>query len=210
MNIFKEVHTPELRPQQSTNISGIGTLDRTRIADTWDPLIGGACGMGNEIFEVTQKLITKSAVPDVSIKIQNIAPGLMQGMAGRKKPFLVLSNTGNPKLKRYRMYICTTDYGNNLQVFWCITFEPTILQRLASQLVYIPIIGLLFLPIRHATGTQGSSVIAGLDLFDELELKAYVTNTYHCLQEAVDTVCKGRGVDTSKIDRKPRGFLGIS
>jgi hypothetical protein len=49
-----------------------------------------------------------------------------------------------------------------------------------------------------------------LDLFDEQDLRAYVTNAHHCLLEAVNKLMLDLNQDPSKIDRKSRGFLGIS
>jgi len=41
-------------------------------------------------------------------------------------------------------------------------------------------------------------------------LRAYTTNAHHCLIKAVEKLMTNLNQDTSKIDRKSRGFLGIS
>ncbi|MEW6675409.1 MAG: hypothetical protein AB1348_05320, partial [Nitrospirota bacterium] len=54
------------------------------------------------------------------------------------------------------------------------------------------------------------TLIIRLDLFDQQDLTAYVTNAHHCLIEAVEKLMLNIGQDPSRIDRKSRGFLGIS
>lgn len=54
------------------------------------------------------------------------------------------------------------------------------------------------------------TLVKELDLFDQQDLTAYVTNTHHCLIEAVEKLMLNMGQDPSKIDRKSRGFWGIS
>jgi hypothetical protein len=49
-----------------------------------------------------------------------------------------------------------------------------------------------------------------LNLFNKQDLTAYVTCVHHCLLEAVEKLMLGMDQDPSKIDRKTRGFLGIS
>jgi len=41
-------------------------------------------------------------------------------------------------------------------------------------------------------------------------LRAYVTNAHHCLLEAVEKLMVDLNQDPAKIERKSRGFLGIS
>jgi hypothetical protein len=48
------------------------------------------------------------------------------------------------------------------------------------------------------------------DLFDEQDLRAYVTNVHHSLLKAVENLMLSLKQDPSTIDRKSRGFLGVS
>ncbi|MFZ6016294.1 MAG: hypothetical protein ACOYU0_01510, partial [Nitrospirota bacterium] len=130
--------------------------------------------------------------------------------------FLVVTETGNPRLKPFKMFINARDYGNNLDVSWYLTYKSGFWRCLLYFLLRIPILNLMFLP--YALLAAGAVMIqerrvtpsAYLDLFDEQDLRAYVTNAHHCLIEAVEKLMLNIGQDPSKIDRKSRGFLGIS
>ena len=87
------------------------------------------------------------------------------------------------------------DYGTNLAVDWHLTFRPTFWRAAAS----------LFL-VKAST----TNPLIDLDLFDQQDLRAYVTNAHRCLLRAVDDVVVSLNQDPSKLDRKSKGFLGIS
>lgn len=104
------------------------------------------------------------------------------------KSYLLVSND---YLNHYKLFVGARDYGNNLNVSWYLVCEPSFLDRLFKKkhekIVYTPIY-----------------------LFDQEELTAYVTCAHHCVLKAVERVMQGLGQDPSKIDRKSRGFLGVS
>ena len=49
-----------------------------------------------------------------------------------------------------------------------------------------------------------------LDLFDQQDLRVYVTNAHRCFMKAVEQLMRGMNQDTSTLERKSKGFLGIS
>ena len=49
-----------------------------------------------------------------------------------------------------------------------------------------------------------------MDVVKFEELTAYVTKVHHSVLRAVDSLMRNLGQDTSKIERKSRGFLGVS
>jgi hypothetical protein len=76
-----------------------------------------------------------------------------------------------------------------------LTFRPTLWQAALSLVPFVSAI------------PKASS---DLDLFDQQDLRAYTTNAHHCLLDAVEKLMTKLHQDTSTIDRKSRGFLGIS
>jgi len=76
--------------------------------------------------------------------------------------------------------------------------------------MYIPLISLAFLGGELQKKEREDKGDPNLDFFDEQDLRAYVTNAHKCLQKAVDKLMLEFNQDPSKIDRKSRGFLGIS
>lgn len=81
-----------------------------------------------------------------------------------------------------------------------------------NLMMMIPLLNLFFLPFQLVSNSRrnGQSGLMELDLFDTQDLTAYVTNAHHCLLEAVERVMSELGQDPSGIERKSRGFLGVS
>jgi hypothetical protein len=173
-----------------------GVLRKEEVIDRWSILIGGGQGKSGEIFNNTEHFLRRANVSDVAMERKELAPTLMKGIfGGGRRTFEVVTETGNPKLKPYQMFIGARDYGNNLDVSWYLTFKFTVWQAILSA---IPFVG----------GMSKNS--NDLDLFEEQDLRAYVTNAHHCLLEAVDKLMLDLHQDPSKIERKSKGFLGIS
>jgi hypothetical protein len=99
------------------------------------------------------------------------------------------------RLDPYQIYIAVRDYGNNLDVSWYLTFRPTLMQAIMSLIPFVSISPLS---------------INDIDLFDQQDLTAYTANCHHCLLKAVEKQMLALNQDFSKIEKKSRGFLGIS
>lgn len=189
-----------------------GVIGKEQVVDRWDTLISGADGLGNAVMDDTERLLAESKAPDAKSYRKAVSPSVMHGIMGGKRPFLIVANTSNSNLKPYKMYINTRDYGVNLQISWYLVFQPSFWQKLVGFLLRIPILGLVLLP-GYAIGKAVSSKEAGvfeLNLFDEMDLRAYVTNAHHCLLESVEKLSKAKGIEPPKMDKQSQGFLGIN
>jgi len=183
------------------------TVKNEQVVDKWSILIRNAQGRAGYIFGNTGNAIDQSDVPSVGVVKRKISPGLLKGLLGATRDFMVVTETGNRKLKPYQMFIGARDYGNNLDVSWYLTYRLTFWQRLRAFFRALPLIGLLFIggePIDFEKG------LPNLDFFDEQDLRAYTTNVHGCLKETVEKLLAELGQDPSKINWKSRGFLGIS
>jgi hypothetical protein len=190
------------------------SLSKEQIIHRWQPqLIEGKDSDIEGICKETEDLISFSQLKNVRIERREVSPGLLQTIQGVKRSFLVVYNTENKALIPYQMYVCFKQYGIALQVSWYLARRPTILQRVLFYLAYIPFIGLITVPIhlvgRYGMG-RGEVGALGLDIFAEQDLCAYVAITHECLLQAIDNYGKDHNVDTSKINRNTKGFLGIS
>jgi len=187
---------------------------KQEVIDSWSVLIAGAQGRSEEIFNNTDNFIAQTKAPNVKKERKKLAPGLFRGLFGAKRDFLVVAETSNPRLKPYQMLIGARDYGNNLDVSWYLLYRLTFWERVLSFLFLIPALNIVLLPFAMLKGATrfAKEGKAGLDLdfFDEQDLRAYTTNAHHCLLEAVEKLMVDLHQDPSKIDRKSRGFLGIS
>ena len=192
---------------------GFGIIGKDQVIERWDKLINGADGRGEEILSGTETSLEESKVPDAKVVRRDMAPGMMQGMFGGKRRFLVVFNTSNKHLRPYKLFINTRDYGINLQVSWYVVYHPSLWQKFMALILSVPVLGLLAWPF-HAASMQASSNTAGilgLSLFDEQDLRAYVSNAHSCVQESLDKLKKG---DNNKmppvaVEKHSQGFLGI-
>ena len=164
------------------------------ILDEWTILIKNAQGKRDEVISETEDLITDSKAPSIEMNEAKVGPGLAIVSLGETRDFLIVTNRVNAKLSSFKTFVTAKDYGENLFVSWYLTYRPDFLKSL-----------LMLLP-----GAKKIMSLDDLNLFNKQDLTAYVTNVHHCLLEAVEKMMEGKGQDTSKIDRKSKGFLGIS
>ena len=167
---------------------------KAEILDNWSALIRGAQGEGNKVVSATEELIEKSKAPSIEIKEEEVGPSLAPTAFGEKRAFLIVADRRNFKLGNFKTYVNANDYGDGLFVSWYLTYMPDVWQVLVSL---IP-------------GTRKAIGLDELNLFNRQDLTAYVTCVHHCMLEAVEQMMSGKGMDVSKIDRRTRGFLGIS
>jgi hypothetical protein len=158
------------------------TLKDEKIIDRWSIIIENGQGNAEQIYKDTESYIKESKAPGIEIGRVKVRPGWLKGLFGKERDYVMVTNEG---LSDYRMFIGARDYGNNLDVSWYLTSELIVIQK-----------------------KYGLS--PNLDLFEQQDLNAYATVVHHCLIKAVEKIMAGLGQDTSKIDRKSRGFLGIS
>lgn len=189
-------------------------IKKEEVIDNWSVLISGGQGKAEEIFSNTSSFIQRTNVPNVKVERKKMAPGIMRGLVGEKREFLVVTETRNRRLKPYQMFVNARDYGDNLDVSWYLTYRIPFWQKAILFFLSIPGLNFILLPFAFMRGLTGMAkegrFTMDLDLFDWQDLTAYVTNAHHCLIEAVEKLMLEMGQDPSKIDRKSRGFLGIS
>jgi hypothetical protein len=167
---------------------------KAEILDNWSALIRGARGERDQVISTTKELINISKAPSIEMKEEKIGHNLAPTTFGETREFLIVADRRNLKLGNFKTYVNANDYGDELFVSWYLTYMPDVWQTIASLI-------------------PGAGKIVGLDelnLFNKQDLTAYVTCVHQCMLEAVEKMMSGKGMDTSKIDRRTKGFLGIS
>jgi hypothetical protein len=171
-----------------------GILRKEQVLENWGMLIENGQGKYNEVFQDTENFIRESKTPALEIRNEKMAPGIIGSFFGAKRDFLMVKDLQSSMLGPYQIFIGVRDYGNNLDVSWYLTYRPSMLEALLS----------LFRP----GGT--ALALSELDLFELQDLTAYTSVCHHSTQKAVGKLMLALDQDTSKIDRKSKGFLGIS
>jgi len=168
-------------------------LHDLKIIDSWSMIIEDGQGKAEQVYRDTETFIEESKAPGVKTEVVKVRPSWLKGLFGIERSYFMVTNEG---LKDYRMYIGARDYGNNLDVSWYLTCEPGFFKKTLSGLL--------------TKGASDKALSFALDLFQQQDLTAYATVIHHCLLKALEKLMSGLGQDISKIDRKSRGFLGIS
>jgi len=172
-----------------------GILRKEQVIDNWSILIENAQGNAGMIFQETESFIKESKAPSLEMRMRAIGPGVIRGLMGIKRDFLEVTDRENPKIVPYPIYVNARDYGNNLDVSWYLTFRPTWFQSFLSLIPFV---------------SMTPKRLSDLDLFGQQDLTAFATNAPHCLLKTVEKLMVSLNLDSSKIDSKSRGFLGIS
>jgi len=170
-------------------------LRKDQVIDTWSSLIEKGQGSATAVAKDVEAYIVESKAPGIKIENKEIAPGIITGLMGNKRDFLVVRDESNYKLEPYQLYLNARDYGDNLDVSWYLTFKPSMLQSLISIIPFVSVV---------------QFTVNDLNIFDQQDLRAYGTNAHHCVLKAVDKLVLNLGQDPNKLQRMSRGFLGIS
>jgi len=176
------------------------TLGKEKILDKWSILIENAQEKGGDLIKNTAKFIDEFGIPEIKSEMVQFFPSKVPVLFGRVpkwaremgRSYLMVTKEDIGKVN---MYIGAQDYGKNLYVSWCLVCEPSIFDQIFSAL----------------GGEKGSKWVPVVeDLLQEEELTAYVTFVHHCLLKAIESLMLASNQDPSKIDRKSKGFLGVS
>lgn len=169
------------------------TLRDEKIIDRWSMIVEGSQGQAEQVYQDTEKFIVESKAPGIRIERTKVRPSWLKGLLGNERNYMMVSNEA---LGDYRMFIGARDYGDNLDISWFLTCEPGFFRKRLSNVL--------------TSGASDKALSLNLDLFEQQDLNAYSTVVHHCLLKAIEKLMQGLGQDSSKIDRKSRGFLGIS
>lgn len=94
------------------------------------------------------------------------------------------------------MYVGARDYGRHLDVSWFLTVEPGFFKKAFSDIL--------------TKGANPMALSMMLDLFDQQDLRAYVTAVHRCcIRQAVEELVATLGQDSSRFDWKSKGFLEV-
>ncbi|MCP8313114.1 MAG: hypothetical protein H3Z53_01915 [archaeon] len=171
-------------------------LGEEKILDSWSILIEKAQDKSEEFYNSVMKLVEEEKMPNVKAEMVAAYPpggfkllsAISESARAKGRNYLMISND---YLDHYRFFVGAKDYGKNLNVSWYLVCETHFLDALFKKphekIVYTPVY-----------------------LFDQEELTAYVTCAHHCVLKAVENIMLNLGQDPSKIDRKSKGFLGVS
>lgn len=113
-------------PLTATNL-----ILKHHIIDNWAYLIEGAQGKAEEIYKGTEDSLKKSGVSSIEMERREVMPGVLRGIFGRRREFLVVKDK-HFRLKPYQLLVNARDYGNNLDIAWYLTYRLSFVRWLLS------------------------------------------------------------------------------
>lgn len=96
-------------------------VSKHHVIGDWGILIGGGVGKAEEIFKSTVDSLKQSGVSSIEMERTKLMPGIIRGILGTKRDFLVVKDT-NFRLRPYHVLINARDYGKQLDVAWHLTY----------------------------------------------------------------------------------------
>ena len=169
------------------------TLKEEKIIDRWSMIVEDAQGLAEQIYSDTEANIKEIQAPGINFERTQVRPSWLKGILGNERSYLMITNDA---LGDYRMFIGARDYGKTLDISWFMTCEPGFFSKKLSSVL--------------TSGASDRALSLNLDIFQQQDLSAYATVVHHCMLKAVEKMMTGKGQDISEIDRKSKGFLGIS
>ncbi len=168
------------------------SLKDEKLLDNWGTIITSGAGRQDELLATVTQLLHGSELPGVEWKQVDVQPSMLKGLFGKKRVYLMVTCQA---LKDYRMYVGARDYGKHLDISWFLTVEPGFFKGAFSAML--------------AHGNI-NAMSFNLDIFDNQDLRAYVTSVHHCcVRVAVEQLCLELKQDTSKFDWQSKGFLQV-
>jgi hypothetical protein len=169
------------------------TLKDEKLLDTWGIVVEHAAGRQEGLLRAINQLLVYSELPGIQWQMMEVQPGMIKGFFGKKRDYLMVTNQA---MKDYRMYVGAREYGRHLDISWFLTVEPGFFKRAFSKAL--------------TEGASANALSFALDIFDQQDLRAYVTAVHHCcVREAVEQLAGELGQDASKFDWKSKGFLEV-
>src|ERR1051325_4292433 len=160
------------------------TLNDEKLLDSWGVVIEQGAGKEQDLLRTINRYLDASELPGIQAKMVEAKPSMLKGFFGKKRDYLMVNNDG---LKDYRMYVGARDYGRHLDFSWFLTVEPGFFKKAFS-----------------AALTSGASTLAltfHLDLFDQQNLRAYVTAVHRCcVKNAMEQFVQELGQSTGNFD----------
>lgn len=169
------------------------TLKDEKLLDSWGVVIDNAAGNQDQLLARITANLQHGELPGVGWKMVEASPSMFKQLLGKKRQYLMVTSQA---LTDYRMYVGARDYGRHLDVSWFLTVEPGFFKKAFSGMM-----------------TQGANPMAlsfMLDLFDQQDLRAYVTAVHRCcVRQAVESLIDELGQDRTRFDWKSKGFLAV-
>ena len=154
-----------------------------KIVQKYSAMLPGCQGEGPGLIKTIQDRLASYEVPGLSSKEESASAGLLKGLMGKRRDFLVVHNE---QFSEWLVCIGARDYGRFLYVVWYLTTSPKFLNKVRSA-------------------AAGDILVDELDVFDQQDVEAYASVTRMAVVSATDEFAKKHQLDLDRLHRQARG-----
>ena len=175
------------------------TLKEGKVMDHWASLLIQCQGEEEGLFRAIEEQLAAFQPPEVTWKRDSVAPGYWKGLMGKRRDYILVKHN---RFDDYLLCVNARDYGTSLDVCWYLTVSTK--GAILEWLMKVPILNI-------AVGFLGRMFgwVKNLDLFDQQDLRAYVTVGHLAVKRAIQDLLAKRKLDL-EIDWKSKGQFGVS
>jgi hypothetical protein len=162
-------------------------IKKERIINSWGGLVERGAGNGPRIYEETEKNLQSLSMPDVTWRREKVNTRRWMRV---ERDFLIVNHA---RLREYIIFLNVRDFGMNLDCAWFVTCQPGILKRSLSR----------------AAAGHPDALSQNLDLFNKLDLEAWIGSVHHAFLEPIKTLKGELDQDISTLNTQSKGYLSI-
>jgi hypothetical protein len=158
------------------------------VVDSWSMIVEQGAGHDQRLLDTTQEYIKESRMPNVDCYQEYVANALF----GTKRNCLIVAHR---MYRDYKMYITARNFGAHLDVSWFLAVQPGFLKRTLSK---------------YSTGNP-QALSQQIDMFDQQDIRAFVTIAHHLLKRAIDILLEELKQDPMPLglSASSKGFLNV-
>ena len=161
------------------------TVLESNVMSRWGFLVLGYKEHENRFFDLVTDKLTEYGWSQPVNRV-DVGGGLLS-LSGRETRRYLETRQG-----KLTAYVATVAIGDDTYISWCLAMDDPGLTKRAVA------VGLSFSP----------SIFQTLAFNEVDNARAFATFVHHCVQEAVDMILDGEGIDKTKVSREATGILG--
>ena len=130
-------------------------------------------GLGRDVVGIqlaVERKLRSIGAPEISWRMETAETGFFRALAGKRRDMLVIEHS---RLREYAVLISSRAHGRVLHVAWMVLVTPGLVSDLRSVLRFT------------AEPEAPLDIVAELDVFDVMDLKAFIEITRLALKHAI-------------------------
>lgn len=167
-------------------------LRDANIVDYHQVVLEGCAGDGPGVLQAVETYLGSLAGPGIGWSEESLSTTGLKGLFGKRRGFLVITSD---RFQEHAVYAGARDFGTALAVVWVHAVHPRLSPTLRRVFGF------------NSVGDERLELGSELDLFDQLDLDAFLTVTRRAVENAIETLIAERKPDKQRPGVETSGFL---